>query len=71
MSCLLIVKMALFVNMSNVLKFRTIYSIYIMILSVEIRVLEMIVSRFDMQEEDITDAKSPVFALIVNLLITM
>lgn len=64
MSCLLIVKMALFVNMSNVLKCRTIYS---MILSVDIRVLEMIVSRFDMHEEDITDAKSHVFALVVKL----
>lgn len=67
MSCLLIVKMALFVNMSNVLKCRTIYSIYSMILSVDIRVLEMIVSRFDMHEEDITDAKSHVFALVVKL----
>lgn len=71
MSCLLILKMTLFVNMSIVLKCITIYN---MILSVDIGVLEMIVLCFGMHEDDIiedTNAKSHVFALIVNLLTIM
>ena len=71
MSCLLIVKMTIFVNMSNVLKRITIYSI---LLSVDIGVLEMIVLHFGTHEKDIiedTNAKLHVFALIVNLLTIM
>jgi hypothetical protein len=67
-SCLLIVKMTLFVNRSDVLKCITIYS---MILSIDMGVLEMIVLRFGMHKKDIINAKSHVFALIVNLLIIM
>ena len=71
MSRLLNVKMTLFVNMSDVLKCRTIYS---MILSIDTGVLEMIVVRFGMHKKYIiedTNAKSHVFALIVNLLTIM